>query len=110
RRARRLAGLAVERQPDLVRRLRPDAVDAQRRKQADDPRRDRRGDHRDRLQLARLRGGQPVETRTDLLDRSGGDEPLKMREADPEKLQVAGTEEGAEAGLAQAGSSQGLVL
>ena len=36
REPRRLAGLAVDRQPDLVRRLRADLVDAQGREQADD--------------------------------------------------------------------------
>ena len=70
---RGLAALAIERDPDLVRGLGSDLVDAQRGEQADDGVRRGGGHHRDRLELVRLDLGEPIEAAPELLDRALGD-------------------------------------
>ena len=89
----RLAGLAVDRQPHLARRLGADLVDAQGGEQADDGVRHGRSDHRDRLHLGGLHVRQPVEPRTHPLDAALRHHSLELVVGEPEPYDVPWPEE-----------------
>jgi hypothetical protein len=84
-----------------------DAVDAQRRKQADDTAARRCRHHGDGLHLVRFGSGQAVESGADLFDRPRCDKPLKIGEGNPERPQFLGPEEDPDAGLSEAGCREG---
>ena len=69
-------------------------MQGERRKQADDPPWNRRGDHSQRLELACLGRHQTVEAQANLLHDAIGNETLEFGERDFERLQVAWPEEG----------------
>ena len=101
RRVRGLAGLAVEGDPGLVRRLGADVVESKRRQQAHDRIRDGRGDHRDRLDLRGFDLRESIEAVAQILHDAIGNQALQPAMGDPERNEVSWPEVGADTRVPQ---------
>ena len=102
----RLAGLAVDGDPDLVRGLRADFVKANRCQQTGDGVLDGGGYHRDRFDLRGFDLRDPIGAVPKILDESPGDQALKLAVGNPESREVSRAEVGSEAGFLEFGSVQ----